>query len=712
MQDYSGVNLGPYQIIRPLGKGGMAAVYLALQTRLERNVAIKFISNDTTDPDRAVMMLRRFDREAKTLAKLSHPNIVKVIDSGSYLNTPYIVMEYVAGGTLLAWTGRPMPYPRAARLLLPIARALAYAHGAGIIHRDIKPGNILISPNGDPMLSDFGIAKILDAPQQETSLTGMNTGIGTPEYMAPEQWLNKISAQTDMYALGVVFYELITGRKPFQADTPAGILIKQSNEAPPRPISIISNLPGQVEDLILKALAKKPEDRFASMSVFADELERLIQGAPTSGPHSPLAVETPTVYGDRVNAIQEKTTLDQAAPPRGRQSTTLQALSKNKTGLWLLGGGTVGLCLGGIVLLSILSVVWFNRQPTPAPTPQAGGGPPAAASPARVIPSATQTIEKGGGVIANPGHTPAPTQLTLPTDTAMPSPTHAPILPTQASAPPAPAAPAAAALSDVSIAFSSGVVNNSDIGFGRGSGGSLSCIACDAGSDETDPSVSADNSMVVFSANYNGSYDIYRVSTQGGKAAALTNSTDQDESEADISHDGSKIVFKVNSKGGAKSEGEFYTMNADGSSQQPLGIQGRAPTWSPDGRKIAYMAREGNLPWQIYVYSLDSRQTQKLTSCDNNCRFPDWSPDMQNITFNLTTSANPASTNPAGIAFIPVSGGAMVTLVSKENAGRPTWSAAGWIAFNSDNGIEMIKPDGSGRHILFQGNYWGASWSQ
>ena len=183
-------------------------------------------------------------------------------------------MEYLPGGTLKQFAGKPLPYDQAARLLAPVARALEAAHQKNLIHRDIKPGNILLTEGGQPMVSDFGIAKILDVEGGNT-LTSTNVAIGTPEYMAPEQWLNQISPQSDIYALGVVFYELVTGQRPYTADTPAAVFLKQSNDPLPRPRSFVPGLPEEVEKVLYKALAKKPEERYASMGEFAAALEGL-----------------------------------------------------------------------------------------------------------------------------------------------------------------------------------------------------------------------------------------------------------------------------------------------------------------------------------------------------------------------------------------------------------------------------------------------------
>jgi eukaryotic-like serine/threonine-protein kinase len=274
MPDYSGQSIGRYHLIEPLGQGGMAIVYRAYDTHLECEVAVKFIRMERLAPEDAQRTLKRFEREAKELARLTHPNIVKVTDYGEYDGTPYLVMPFLPGGTLKEMAGKPIPFIQAARLLAPVARALEYAHEEKLIHRDIKPGNILLTSKGQPMVADFGIAKILDAEGGST-LTGTNVAIGTPEYMAPEQWLNQISPQTDIYALGIVFYELVTGRKPYTADTPAAVFLKQSTDPLPRPRDFVVDLPEEVEKVLFKALARKLENRYADMGLFASALEGL-----------------------------------------------------------------------------------------------------------------------------------------------------------------------------------------------------------------------------------------------------------------------------------------------------------------------------------------------------------------------------------------------------------------------------------------------------
>ena len=285
MADLTGQSIGRYHIIEPLGEGGMATVYKAYDTRLERNVAVKVLRTDQFIPAQLQMVLQRFEREAKSLAKLSNPNIVNILDFGEHEGMPFLVMEYLPGGTLKQKTGSAVPWREALRVLLPVARGLAYAHSHGVIHRDVKPANILMNEDGRPVLTDFGIAKLLEAPDGHT-LTGSGVGIGTPEYMAPEQGIgaSAIDERADVYSLGIVLYELVTGRKPYIADTPMAVVLKQMTDPLPHPTDFAPDLPERVEHILLKALAKEPENRFVDMKAVIEAMEEALAEIPLAIP--------------------------------------------------------------------------------------------------------------------------------------------------------------------------------------------------------------------------------------------------------------------------------------------------------------------------------------------------------------------------------------------------------------------------------------------
>ena len=270
------------KILEQLGECGMAIVYKAYDTCLKRDIAIKVIRTDQFPHASLGRVLKRFEREAKALGRLNPPNIVSVIDYGEYENDPYLVIVYQPSGTLKQKMGFPLAWVEAVRMLLPLAHALDYAHQRGIVHRDVKPSNILITASGEPMLTDFGIAKLLEVDEGNT-LTGTGVDIGTPEYIAPEQGMGKtVDGRADIYSLGIVFYELVTGRRPYVADTPMAVICKHMTDPLPRPGQFVRDLPDRVEKVLFKALAKKPENCYASMSDFSAALEKLIQGQRTA----------------------------------------------------------------------------------------------------------------------------------------------------------------------------------------------------------------------------------------------------------------------------------------------------------------------------------------------------------------------------------------------------------------------------------------------
>lgn len=267
-----GYTLGPYRVEGHLGQGGMATVYKAYQPTLDRYVAIKVLpAHRAHEPGFA----RRFAREARAAARLTHPHILPVYDFGQEGDLLYIVMQYVEGRTLKEMLGQPMDLQTIADIISQVARALDYAHQRGVIHRDVKPSNVLIDENGWALLADFGLARMMESSEQ---LTASGEGIGTPAYMSPEQGQGlKVDARTDVYSLGVMLYEMLTGRVPYEAETPMGVILKHISEPLPSPRSLRPDLPEAVEQVVLKAMAKKPGDRYASAGEMARALTEALE---------------------------------------------------------------------------------------------------------------------------------------------------------------------------------------------------------------------------------------------------------------------------------------------------------------------------------------------------------------------------------------------------------------------------------------------------
>jgi serine/threonine-protein kinase len=359
MQNYIGQQINRYRIIERLGMGGMAVVYKAFDTRLERDVALKLIRVDEIPPSQHERLMKRFEREAKAMAKFSHPNIVPVYDYGEVDGSPYLVMEYIPGGTMKEKTGQPVPVETALSWIAPIADALAYAHEFSVVHRDVKPSNILFDQKGRPILTDFGVAKVLET--DEATLTGTGMGVGTPEYMAPEQWRGKTSPATDQYALGVVLYELLTGQKPYTADTPAAIILMQANEPLQAPSGIVKGIPVSVEKVLYKTLATDPQDRYENMGKFAKTLQGLAADFKPKKPEKKFnAAETSPAV---------KTKLPESFTQDALDTTPVERIivpPQRKQGLpnWVLwtGIGIIGLSVIGFIISRKTSLVIKDKD--------------------------------------------------------------------------------------------------------------------------------------------------------------------------------------------------------------------------------------------------------------------------------------------------------------------------------------------------------------
>jgi serine/threonine-protein kinase len=274
-----GKTLGKYRIVEQIGQGGMAEVYKAYHPNLDRYVAIKLMHTFLAKQEG---FLERFRREAQGVARLRHPNIVLMHDFDVEGDVYYMVMEYLQGPSLkrhlaeLEAQSQWLSLPEALRIVCDVGEALDYAHGHAMFHRDVKPANIVLAPDGKAILTDFGIVKMLGA---STQLTASGALIGTPAYMAPEQCTGAAGdARADVYSLGIVLYQLVTRRLPYDADTPMAVVFKQVSAPLPVPSTLNPDLPPGIERILLRALAKDPEDRYQSVREMLDHLDRVIQG--------------------------------------------------------------------------------------------------------------------------------------------------------------------------------------------------------------------------------------------------------------------------------------------------------------------------------------------------------------------------------------------------------------------------------------------------
>ncbi|MCS6994023.1 MAG: WD40 repeat domain-containing serine/threonine protein kinase [Anaerolineales bacterium] len=401
---------GRYEIKSELGRGGMATVYKAFDPLPEREVALKVLPREMLhDPQFRV----RFEREIKTVAALEHPAIVPIYDVGEENGQPYYVMRYMPGGSLQDRIAQgPLSLQETARIFTKLAPALDEAHAKGIIHRDLKPGNILFDRAGEPYISDFGIAKITQT--QGATVTG-GAIIGTPAYMSPEQAQgDQVDGRSDIYALGVILFEMLSGVQPYQATTPMAVVVKHLTEPIPHILDSNPNLPPDIEPVIEKAMAKNREERFGTAAELADAISEVARGA--SGQE---AIKTASMRATQVAAAKTRLA---AAPTKVGEKPTAPAqpqpapARRSAPAWWLIAPVILlflaaGLGGGGYFLLSALSpTATMSATNTVAPPP-----PP------------TNTL--------SPSETPT---LSLPTDTPVPptaTPTFTPQPPTSTPTP-------------------------------------------------------------------------------------------------------------------------------------------------------------------------------------------------------------------------------------------------------------------------------------
>ncbi len=360
-----GRKLGQYEITALIGRGGMATVYKGYQASVDRYVAIKVLP---PHPGLDDMFIRRFRLEAKTIGGLQHPHILPLYDYGDTEDhILYLVMAYIDGGSLddIIDAG-PMPPKRVEKILREVASALDYAHRRGVIHRDIKPANILLDSEGHAVLADFGIVKMTSSSSSSSNLTGTSV-VGTPAYMAPEQCQGlNVDGRADIYSLGCVVYEMLTGRQPYSADTPMQLMLKHISEPPKSILDERPDLPPEVDLVMQKVLAKNPDDRYQTAVEFAEDFSKALHGESDS-----LAA----VRGQY--PLERDKTISQPLGPDPTQHVAAQnpsqptiIMRESTSPLVLLGGfGIIGLV---IVIVAVLLIGQLNNNAivtlnTPAP---------------------------------------------------------------------------------------------------------------------------------------------------------------------------------------------------------------------------------------------------------------------------------------------------------------------------------------------------------
>ncbi len=354
---------GRYRVTRKLGGGGMADVYLAEDQELGRRVAIKILHNRYVNDDQFV---ERFRREATHAAGLQHPNIVSIFDRGEADGSYFIVMEYVEGRTLkeLIRSRGPCPIPVAIAYTRQILSALRYAHRNGVVHRDIKPHNVIVDPEGVVKVTDFGIARA-----GASQMTEEGAIIGTAQYLSPEQARGAPVDQTsDLYSTGIVLYELLTARVPFSGESPVEIAMKHIGETPKAPSDLRPEVPGDLDLVVLRALSKEPKERYQSASAMDSDLETVAHGGHV--PVETAEAATMVLGGAVVDSDTAETQIARRPRPVPGEPTDFDPTRKRKRPLWpwLAGAGVLlAMLLGGFLLFGPISNAFEDAKPVAVP---------------------------------------------------------------------------------------------------------------------------------------------------------------------------------------------------------------------------------------------------------------------------------------------------------------------------------------------------------
>jgi len=647
-----GQTLGPYVLVDVLGRGGMAIVYKARQTSPDRYVALKVLLADlASDPE----FVARFRHEANIAASVDHPNVVPIYAVGEERGFFYIAMRLVPGPTLTATIrqARPLSLDRVGRILRQVARALDYAHGKGVIHRDLKPSNVLIEAEDRVTLTDFGIARARD----ETLVARTQGVIGTPHYMAPEQALGQtIDYRADLYSFGVVAYEMLTGRVPFEAETPLAVLHRQVYDAPSPIRNERPDLPLALDAVIARMLAKKPEDRFASATAFVDAIDEV--GSPTR----PL----PGVRDERTVELVEPARVPDAPPRSVGQRPRMPLL------------------IAAVVVVAGLALV-------PTLGPRLSGGSPLAASPSATATAQTVLIPISPSSATPPAVVPTPSAIPTAVPTPLPpSPTPRPALPggTIAFVSDIPANGGLFAVSPTgqnlrrldsheahnpaclpsgdTVAFESNRTGVNLIYTVRLAATATPVpITSGPGNDQL-VAWNPDGKIIAFSRARPGSTAIFTFDLRNHQERQLTNGTGGDW-RSSYSPDGRQIVFTSTRTG----NNELWLMNADGTNVRQLthgAGDKRDPSWSPDGKWIAFRSDRDGHHWDLYKVSPSDGKIVRLTLDSNDKGFPNWSPDSQWVLF----AANRGGTSE--VYAMPADGGEWIPITRPPIVGGgATW---------------------------------------
>ena len=714
-----GGTLGRYRIEGLLGRGGMATVYRALDPVFDRTVAIKVLSPQLA---REAQFTERFQREARSMARLQHPHILPVHDVGEQGGSVFLVMQYVERGNLhehlSAQRRAGELYPeRALGILEAVGSALDYAHTRGVVHRDVKPQNILLTANGYPYLTDFGIAKVLDGEQPVAAISLANAIIGTPEYMSPEQAQGQpLDGRADLYSLGVILYELFTGRTPFRAesaeDTPITILIRHAGAQPPAPSALNPTLGPAIEAVLLRALAKRPDERYPDGATLFEALRAALA---VSGQRSTILASpsgatraTPLPPLPNLTSPPAQPAPVGTPPPQAQPLADPPANSSARPRPRALLAALVG---SAAILLALLGILVARAA-------IGAGGTVTATTVAGTATPVGTTIAAGGGGGTATVEPPAPT--------ATSGASAAPVAASTATRPDATpsvvgggvATPPTTGRREV-VLFSShrNGVHDSQIYIMNPDGSGQRQLTFTRG-HSWGPRVAPDGKFFVFSSVApgehvdhsvtgggrigQGHHEVFRANADGSDIVRLTATTAWNNAWA-WAPDGQSLVIASDRDGGW----ELYRMSVRGDQDRIARITTNPaldgwPSFTPDGRQIVFASdRAGGLS-QIYIMDADGGNVRRLNYSESADTLPSVSPDGRRVVYAVQTGSD--RTGITSDIYVMDIDGANATRLTRDSIAvntDPSWSPDGTrIIFSSDregnSNIYAMNADGGG----------------
>ncbi len=665
-----GETVGPYKITAYVGQGGMATIFKAYHATLDRYVALKVI-HPALKEDRS--FINRLRREAAIIARLNHPNIVTVYDFSEFKGTPFLVLRFIEGKTLRdILREQRLSTRQILNIIRPVADALTYAHSRGVLHRDVKPSNVLIDTEGHVFLTDFGLARLA---QSGESTASQDMLIGSPHYISPEQAKSEpVGVGTDIYSLGVILYEMFAGRVPFSSDTPYATILAQINEPPPSPRSLNPKIPPAVERVLLKSLAKEPRQRYASIREMMRALENAARGPRVEeerGAPIPLADYRPSP----ARALQQSLA---GLGDQIRAATTLLGDRRGRP-LWLPFASALLLlcflfaCLVGVAMFALQAIPLSLAATTRTATVAATGS----VRPSATIPAPARTSPTASAALAPP-------VIIAPTATRVPA---------------SPVVGAARGKIAYSVA-TGGAAEQHAIWLANADGSDAHLIIEMA----MWPSLSPDGKQIAY----------YRLKDAGIYIANLDGSHPRrvvagETCCVEWAPEGKRIVYL---QGKLKvGDTKIFIANVDGTGITEI-TPGFNPAWSPDGNRLVYAGCQPNTTQcGLFVYDLKTKNATLITR--DNGASPKWSPRGDRIVYQADDGkghVNLFLVNPDGSGIRQLTFG-------KSNDGQPNWSVDGnHIFWRSDQdgkrwGIFVMRADGTGTRLLIDnappdGNLW------